>query len=159
MTFLAWALASVLSAPMPDPPPVTYLPNAANSRIVTVTVAEKPGEARARVVVQTHGAAIRETGPKETVKTFGEVYAFAPATIIVHRDEPTLIEFWNLQPDDDHDFMLWDSRREVLMKVMLPALRKTSFVFTFHKEGLFDFLCAMHQPAMGGQVLVLAPPR
>jgi plastocyanin len=45
------------------------------------------------------------------------------------------------------------------MKVMLPALRKTSFVFTFHKEGLFDFLCAMHQPAMGGQVLVLAPPR
>jgi hypothetical protein len=159
MTPLPWILAAALFAVMTDQPPVTYLPNAANSRILTVTPAEKPGEAMARVVVQTHGAAIKETGPKETIKAFGEVYAFSPATIIVHRDEPTLIEFWNLQPDDDHDFMLWDSRREVLMKVMLPALRKTSFVFTFHKEGLFDFLCAMHQPAMGGQVLVLPPPR
>jgi hypothetical protein len=40
------------------------------------------------------------------------VYAFAPATIIVHRDEPTLI-----------------------------------------------FVCAMHQPAMNGQILVVPPVR
>jgi len=155
MTWLAWTLAMALSMAAADPP-VTYLPNATNSRIVTVTL---DGPAQARVVVQTHGAAIKETGPKETVAAFGEVYAFSPATIVVHRDEPTRIEFWNLQDDDDHDFMLWDSRRDVMMKVLLPALKKTSFVFTFHKEGLFDFLCAMHQPAMGGQILVLPPPR
>ncbi len=103
--------------------------------------------------------AIKENGAKETLARYGEVYAFAPATIIVHRDEPTEIEFWNLQADDDHDFMLMDSHWSVLMKVLLPALKKTSYVFTFHEEGLFNFLCAMHQPAMAGQILVIPPIR
>ena len=132
----------------------TYLPTIQNAKIVTVTAA---GQAAARVIVQTQGIAIKETGPKETVAHYGEVYAFAPATIIVHRDEPTLIEFWNLQPDDDHDFMLMDPHWSVMMKVLLPALRKTSYVFTFHEEGLFNFICAMHQPAMAGQILVVPP--
>jgi plastocyanin len=137
-----------------DEPPPTYLPSDANSRIVSVTT---NGQPMARVIVQTQGIAIKEGGPKETVASYGEVYAFAPATIIVHRDEPTLIEFWNLQPDDDHDFMLMDPHWSVMMKVMLPALKKTSYVFTFHQEGLFNFICAMHQPAMAGQILVTPP--
>lgn len=151
---LSCAMAAAFSAAAADQPPATYLPNATNARIVSVTTTGQPAT---RVIVQTHGVAIKETGPKETVARFGEVYAFAPATIIVHRDEATLIEFWNLQPDDDHDFMLMDSRWEVMMKVMLPALRKTSYIFTFHQEGLFNFVCAMHQPAMNGQILVLPP--
>ena len=32
-------------------------------------------------------------------------------------------------------------------------------MFTFHEEGLFNFLCAMHQPAMAGQILVISPVR
>ena len=139
-----------------DDESATYLPNAENSRIVSVA---QTGQPAARVIVQTQAIAIKETGPKETVAKFGEVYAFAPATIIVHRDEPTLIEFWNLQGDDDHDFMLMDSNWSVLMKVVLPALKKTSYLFTFHQEGLFNFMCAMHQPAMNGQILVLPPAR
>jgi len=152
------AIASlILAVPAgPEQPPPTFLPNAQNSRIVTVSPTGQPA---ARVIVQTQAIAIKETGPKETVARFGEVYAFAPATIIVHRDEPTLIEFWNLQPDDDHDFMLMDPQWSVMMKVMLPALRKTSFVFTFHQEGLFNFVCAMHQPAMNGQILVVPSAR
>jgi len=43
------------------------------------------------------------------------------------------------------------------MKVMLPPLRETKYVFTFHQEGLFNFYCTMHQPAMSGQILVLPP--
>jgi plastocyanin len=148
------AIAAATAAAPADQAPVTYLPNAQNSRIVTVT---RTGQPMARMIVQTHGAAIKETGPKETVARFGEVYAFSPATIIVHRDEATLIEFWNLQPDDDHDFMLMDSRLEVMMKVMLPMLRKTSYIFTFHQDGLFNFVCTMHQPAMNGQILVVPP--
>jgi plastocyanin len=132
----------------------TYLPNSQDSKTVTVTTA---GQAATRVVVQTQAVAIKENGPRETVAAYGEVYAFAPATIIVHRDQATQIDFWNLQGDDDHDFMLMDSHWAVLMKVLLPALRKTSFVFTFHQEGLFTFMCAMHQPAMSGQILVLPP--
>lgn len=75
----------------------------------------------------------------------------------VHRDEPTAVSFWNLQADDDHDFMLADQDLNVLMKVKLPALQKTSYVFTFHQEGLFNFYCTMHQPAMSGQIIVLPP--
>jgi plastocyanin len=136
--------------------PSTFLPNAANSRIVTVS---ETGQPAARVIVLTQAVAIKETGPKEAVARYGEVYAFSPSFLAVHRDEPTLIEFWNLQPDDDHDFMLMDPRWAVMMKVMLPALKKTSFVFTFHQEGLFNFTCVMHQPAMNGQLLVLAPAK
>jgi len=132
-----------------------FLPNAEASKVVSVTTA---GPASAVVVVQTHAVAVKESGPKETVARFGEVYAFSPSVIVVHRDEPTRIRFWNLQPDDDHDFLLNDPQSNALMHVMLPPLKETSFVFTFHEEGLFDFMCTIHYPAMNGQILVL-PPR
>ena len=151
------ALAVVLGAAAAAPagqPPASYLPAGDAARMVTVATAGQPA---ARVIVLTEGVAIKETGPKATVAKYGEVYAFSPTFFAVHRDEPTLVEFWNLQPDDDHDFMLMDPHWAVLMKWMLPALKKTSFIFTFHQEGLFNFSCAMHQPAMNGQILVLPP--
>jgi hypothetical protein len=58
----------------------------------------RSGKAAARVVVLTIGVAIKETGPAETVKKFGEVYAFSPEVFAVRRDQPTEIVFWNLQP-------------------------------------------------------------
>lgn len=132
-----------------------YLPNAEASKVVSVST---NGPAAVNIVVETHRVAVKETGPKETVDKFGEVYAFSPSFLAVHRDEPTLIRFWNLQPDDNHDFMLIDPHLRVLMSVLLPPLHETAFVFTFHEEGLFNFMCAMHPPAMTGQILVL-PPR
>ena len=131
-----------------------YLPGAANSRVVTVTAI---GNAEAAITVLTQAVAIKETGPRETIAHFGEVYAFSPGFIAVHRNQPTEISFWNLQPDDDHDLMLVDPRWNVLMFVDLPPLTKTSYVFTFHEEGLFPFYCTMHQPEMSGQILVLPP--
>jgi len=118
-----------------------------------VTIA-RTGRANARVVVTTVGVAIKETGPAETIKQFGEVYAFSPETVAVRRDEPTQITFWNLQPDDEHDFMLTDPNNNVLLKTKLAPLSKTTFVLTFHGEGVFPFYCTMHQPAMSGQILV-----
>ena len=118
-----------------------------------VTIA-RSGSASARVVVTTVGAAIKETGPAETVKQFGEVYAFSPETFAVRRGEPTQITFWNLQPDDEHDFMLTDPKNNVLLKTKLAPLSKTTFVLTFHDEGVFPFYCTMHQPAMSGQIIV-----
>ena len=91
----------------------SYLPNADSAKIVSVTTG---GSSSMVIVVQTHAVAVKETGPKETVAHFGEVYAFSPAFIAVHRDEPTWIRFWNLQPDDEHDFMLMDPHFNVLMK-------------------------------------------
>jgi plastocyanin len=133
-----------------------YLPGKAASAIVTVT---QSGSARAEITVVTQAVAIKETGPKETIKTFGEVYAFSPSTIILHRDEPTAVTFWNLEPDDDHDFALLDQDLNVVMYEDLPPLKKTSYIFTFHKEGLFNFKCMQHQPAMNGQILVLPPAK
>lgn len=131
-----------------------YLPDPQASKVVTVT---KSGEAKSEITVVTDAMAIKETGPKQTIATFGEVYIFSPSLIAVRRDEPTMVTFWNLQPDDDHDFALLARDGAVLMYVDLPPLKKTSFVFTFHKEGLFDFKCMQHQPAMSGQILVLRP--
>ena len=68
-----------------------------------------------------------------------------------------MIHFFNLQPDDNHDFMLY-APDQVFMKLLLPPLHDTTYVFTFHREGLFNILCAMHRPSMAGQILVL-PPR
>jgi plastocyanin len=131
-----------------------FMPNAEASKIVSVT---KNGEAEAGVTVMTEAVAIKETGPRATVTTFGETYAFSPTFIAVHRDEPTEIEFWNLQADDEHDFALLGPDLKVLMYEKLAPLTKTAWVFTFHREGLFNFKCLVHQPEMSGQILVLPP--
>jgi plastocyanin len=131
-----------------------FLPNAEGAKIVTVTAT---GEAAAGITVITQAVAVKETGPRATVRKFGEVYAFSPQFIAVHRDEPTQIEFWNLQPDDEHDVALLDHDLKVLMYEKLSPLKKTSWVFTFHREGVFGFKCLVHQPAMSGQILVLPP--
>jgi plastocyanin len=118
-----------------------------------VTIA-RTGQANARVLVTTVGVAIKETGPAQTVKQFGEVYAFSPETLAVRRNEPTQITFWNLQPDDEHDFMLTDPTNKVLLTTRLPPLSKMTFVMTFHDEGVYPFYCTVHQPAMSGQIIV-----
>ncbi len=130
----------------------TYLPDAAASKMVSVT---RAGSAEEGFTVLTQAVAIKETGPKETVAKFGEVYTFSPSFIAVHRDKPTMISFRNLQPDDEHDFMLVDPDSHVLMRVALPPLKEVSYVFTFHRQGLFKFYCTFHQPDMSGQILVL----
>jgi plastocyanin len=131
-----------------------FMPNADSAKIVTVS---PTGEASAGLTVLTIAVAVKEHGPKATVAKFGEMYAFSPEFIAVHRDEPTQIEFWNLQRDDEHDFALLGPDLNVMMYQRLPPLKKTSWVFTFHREGVFVFKCLVHQPAMSGQFLVLPP--
>ena len=143
-TLLALFAIAVFACQRSTPPP-------APAHGVTIV---RSGAARARIVVLTQPVAIKETGPAETVRTFGEVYAFSPPVLVVRRDEPTEITFWNLQPDDEHDFMLTDAGNKVLIQTKLPPLSKTTFVMTFHDDGVFPFYCTMHQPAMSGQVLV-----
>ena len=130
-----------------------YLPDKGQSQVVSISTA---GDAQAEIIILTEGIAIKETGPKETVAKFGEVYGFAPSFIAVYKDEPTRLTFWNLQPDDEHDFMLADPDLNVMMHVRLKPLSKNSWVFNFHKEGIFPFFCSVHQPEMNGQILVLS---
>src|SRR5450631_1283144 len=87
-----------------------YLPGKDQAQVVSVS---KTGAPQAETIVLTEAIAIKETGPKETIAKFGEVYGFAPSFIAVHKDEPTRLTFWNLQPDDEHDFMLADPELNV----------------------------------------------
>jgi plastocyanin len=119
---------------------------------VTVATTGKPA---ARVIVMCEAIATKESGPPETVKTFGEAYAFDPATFSVKKDEPTEVVFWNLQGDDEHDFMLLDQQNHVVTQYKLPPLSKTSRLFTFHRQGLYRYYCTMHQPEMSGQITVV----
>ena len=147
--------AAVPRKPPPPPAPEEgFLPGPAASRVVSIT---QSGPARASVVVQTQAIAVKETGPRETLRAFSEVYAFSPSFFAVRREEPTQVTFWNLQPDDLHDFLLMDPEYNVLAKILLPPLKKTAVVMTFHEEGLFTFYCAAHPPEMSGQILVLPP--
>jgi plastocyanin len=138
-----------------------FLPDAKQAKIVTVAPSAEPSESKGAqgMIVMTERVAVNETGPAATVKKFGETYAWTPNFIAVHRDEPLRLEFWNLQPDDEHDFMLLDPASEVMMHQRLRPLSKNAWTFTFHKEGIFDFMCAAHQPEMTGQILVLPPRR
>src|SRR5215471_3675650 len=147
---LAGCAASKPHAARCDPdsePGVFYLPNPESARIVSITNA---GPSAMSFVVQTLRSAVKETGPKETLARFGEVYSISPTFLAVHRDEPTQLRFWNLQPDDVHSFMLVDPRMNVLMNIQLPPVEETAYIFTFHEEGLFNFFCSLHQPAMHG---------
>jgi hypothetical protein len=131
---------------------VDFLPFGAVAKIVTVAVS---GDAETGITVMTQVIAKKKIGAKEAVAKFGELYGFSPQFIAVHREEPTQIEFWNLQSDDEYDFVLLDANLKVLMYEKLPALNKTSWIFTFHQEGLFTFKYLVHQPEMSGQILVL----
>ena len=154
---LAAALATLpvsTAAAMPPMDKHFFLPDAAASKIVSVA---KTGNAEAEVIVLTEAVAVKETGPRQTVAKFGEVYSFSPTFIAIRRDVPTMLTFWNLQSDDEHDFMLTAPDSTVLMHLKLVPLTKTSYVFTFHKDGIFNFYCTVHQPEMNGQILVLPP--
>lgn len=157
ITALAMLPAFIFVASPAAAPPMDknfYLPDAAGSKIVSVA---KTGAPEAEVIILTEAVAVKETGPKETIAKFGEVYAWSPTFIAVRREVPTMLTFWNLQPDDEHDFMLAAPEGTVLMHLKLQPLTKTSYIFTFHKDGIFNFYCAVHQPEMNGQILVLPP--
>ena len=53
-----------------------YLPTGEAERFLTV---EKGGKPEQNLVVLTESVAVKETGPKQTVARFGEVYAFSPS--------------------------------------------------------------------------------
>jgi plastocyanin len=154
LPLVAGLIALSFAAPCPAAQPAkgTDLPTGDAAKTLTV---EREAPAQAGVFVVTVPLAVKETGPKKTVKVFGETYAFSPAVFAVYRDQPTLVTLRNLQPDDLHDFMLSDPDGSVLMRSELPPLTDTSYVLTFHREGIFPFYCTMHQPAMNGQVIVL----
>ena len=153
ITALTIMLVSVLTPGFMAQADEAYLPNAADAKIVS---AVPNGPSRTGVVILTTTQPAIQSDPQE-MKVFGVLYTFQPRVVFVYQDQPTSFSFWNLQSDQNHDFMLADPIGHVLMKMVLPQLKKTSITFTFHKEGLYTFYCTMHQPEMSGQIFVLPP--
>ena len=152
IALLAAVLAPGFSADADD----GYFPSPAASKIVSAV--PDGASARTGVVILTETQPSGQPDAQEQ-KAFGLLYTFSPRVIFVYRDEPTSFSFWNLQSDENHDFMLASTGGQVLMKMTLPELKKTAVTLTFHKEGLYTFYCTMHQPEMSGQIYVLPPPR
>jgi plastocyanin len=150
---LTLAVALAIPASAAPESKTYYLPNAAASRVVTVT---KSGPAQAAITILTQAVAEKEEDEGGRIPVC-QIYAFNPSMIVVRRDEPTMISFRNYQADDEHDFMLVAPDSTVLMFEPLPVLTEISYVFTFHQEGLFTFYCTIHQPEMTGQILVVPP--
>lgn len=153
LVVLVLEMAAALTLPCAARADEGYLPSAAASRIVT---AVPNGPARTGIVILTTAQPAVQSDPGE-MKAFGILYTYSPRVVFVRRDEPTSFSFWNLQSDEHHDFMLADPAGQVLMKLILPELKKTQITLTFHKEGLYTFYRTMHQPEMSGQIYVLGP--
>ncbi len=154
LVIVAIAITAISLTPFSAHAEDGYLPGPDASKIVT---AVPGGTARSGVVILTEALPQGEPDPQEQ-KAFGILYTFSPRVIFAYRDVPTSFSFWNLQSDENHDFMLATGAGQVLMKMMLPELKKTAITLTFHKEGLYTFYCTMHQPEMSGQIYVLPPP-
>ncbi|HEV3111050.1 MAG TPA: hypothetical protein VGY99_11190 [Candidatus Binataceae bacterium] len=150
------ALLAVLSPGFPADADDGYFPSPAASKIVSAV--PDGATARTGVVILTETLPTGQPDAQEQ-KAFGLLYTFSPRVIFVYRDEPTSFSFWNLQSDENHDFMLASAAGQVLMKMALPELKKTAVTLTFHKEGLYTFYCTMHQPEMSGQIYVISPPQ
>ena len=56
----------------------------------------------------------------------------------------------------DHRAMLTDPANHVLLQTKFAPLSKTTYIMTFHDEGIFPFYCTARQPAMSGQIIVTA---
>jgi hypothetical protein len=134
-----------------------FLPNAAALKILSAVPDGTGASARNGIVIMTEVLPNGDPDPGQR-KAFGMLYTFSPRVVFVFRDEPTSFSFWNLQSDENHDFMLASPTGQVLMKMALPELKKSAVTLTFHKEGLYTFYCTMHQPEMTGQIYVIPPP-
>lgn len=90
---------------------------------------------------------------KKAVAKFGEVYGFAPSTLVVRQGDHVVIDIRNLEAggDDGHTFTL----KAYGINKSLPPLSSARISFTANKVGIFRFFCEFHKPWMNGELVVL----
>lgn len=90
---------------------------------------------------------------RREVAKFGEVYGFAPTTIVVHQGDHVVLHIRNLEGggDDGHTFTLPGYG----INKSLPPLSTETVAFTADKVGVFPFHCEFHKPWMSGEMVVL----
>ncbi len=90
---------------------------------------------------------------KRAVAKFGEIYAFAPSTIVVTQGDHVTLDIRNLEAggDDGHTLTIPGYG----INVSLPPLSTKTITFTASKAGVFPFFCEFHKPWMSGKLVVL----
>lgn len=90
---------------------------------------------------------------KKSVAKFGEVYGYAPSTLVVRQGDRVVLHIRNLQAggDDGHTFTL----RGYGINRSISPLATITISFTANKPGVFPFHCEFHKPWMGGELVVL----
>lgn len=91
---------------------------------------------------------------KKAVAKFGEVYGFAPDTIVVNQGDHVVLHIRNLEAggDDAHTLTIPGYH----INVSLPPLSSETVTFTAAKAGVFPFFCEFHKPWMSGRLVILA---
>lgn len=92
---------------------------------------------------------------KKTVAKFGEVYDFAPSTLVVRQGDHVVINVRNLEAggDDGHTFTL----PAYSINQTIAPLASVKISFTATKAGIFQYYCEFHKPWMSGELVVLPP--
>lgn len=90
---------------------------------------------------------------KKAISKFGEVYGFAPSTLVVRQGDRVVVHIRNLEGggDDGHTFTLpgYGINRSI------SPLATVTVSFTANKTGVFPFHCEFHKPWMHGELVVL----
>jgi plastocyanin len=89
----------------------------------------------------------------KTVSKYGEVYGYAPSTLVVRQGDRVVLHIRNLQAggDDGHTFTL----PAYAINRSISPLASVTVSFTANKAGVFPFRCEFHKPWMGGELVVL----
>ncbi|MHB8813525.1 MAG: cupredoxin domain-containing protein [Steroidobacteraceae bacterium] len=90
---------------------------------------------------------------KRAVAKFGEVYGFAPDTIVVHQGDRVVLHIRNLESGGDDGHTLTIPGYGINESV--PPLSTETVTFTANKAGVFPFHCEFHKPWMSGELIVL----
>jgi hypothetical protein len=132
-----------------------YLPDAEDSKIVS---ARTGGPADATVTVMTEPIELTRISQDRKVQHVGELENFNPAFVGLHREQPTRILLWNLEPTQKHDFALLGPDMRVIMYVNLPLFSRCRMCSLSIRRAL-----RLQMPGasaqMVGQFLVLPPVR
>ncbi|MCG6657246.1 hypothetical protein HOP52_05585 [Halomonas campisalis] len=95
------------------------------------------------------GGGYRLTPPDNTGEWRARSYQWAPGVIVVNEGERVALEFFGIN-GDHHSTLIEGYDLEFVVR----RGELTRVVFTADKPGLFNVICAEHQPSMTAQLLV-----
>lgn len=81
---------------------------------------------------------------------------FFPTQMTTNKGDRVVVHFYNLEPEETQEHHTFTMASGVYqMHHDLNAGEQKAIEFTASEAGVFDYICALHQPTMRGQLVVL----